>query len=369
MVVSLVGVGVVTQDSLMVLGNVERRLAAITTVDEAKSIRDQAEAIRIYAKKVKAGLKVQNRAASIKLMAERRAGELLAKGGERRGGQKLHDVTSEPRRGRTSVPLPAGVSPIQSHRWQAIATVPEAEILQREVAHTEAEKELTSREIYTLASGKRREANNKRVLSEQVAIKSLALGIHHGDFRVLAPTIIPDNSVQLVFTDPPYDEKSVELFEAAAQEAARVLVPGGSFVAYSGHKHLASAIQACSKHLTYWWLFALVHSGPAALLQKLGVRCQWKPIVWFVKNTRGDVAAIIPDLVQGSGREKDQHEWQQGEAEAATLIERLTKPNDLVVDFMAGGGTIPAAAKRLGRRIVAFESQAANVEKIARRIT
>jgi len=346
------------ENSLLVLGEIERRLATLTTVDDVKKIRDQAEAIRAYAKKVKAGLVVQNRAAAVKIMAERRAGQLLARGGERRGGPKLHRETL----------LPPEVTKIQSHRWQTIAQVPDAEILQREASHTDAGRELTSREIYTKVTAARRELANQQQLSTQAHLEAQAIGIHHGDFRDLAPTVLPDNSVQLVLTDPPYDEAAVPLFEAAAREAARVLRPGGSFIAYTGHKHLAAVLTACGQHLTYWWLFALVHDGPVALLQKLGIRCHWKPIIWFVKGTRGDVAAIIPDLVQGGGREKDQHPWQQAEAEAATLIERLTHPGDLVVDFMAGGGTIPAAAKRLDRRIVAFELQADNVEKITRRI-
>ncbi len=49
------------------------------TVGEAKAIRDQAEAIRVYTKSARKGLAVQNRAAAIKIFAERRAGELLAK--------------------------------------------------------------------------------------------------------------------------------------------------------------------------------------------------------------------------------------------------------------------------------------------------
>ena len=73
-------------NSLMVLNDIQRRLATITTVDEAKKIRDQAEAIRVYAKKVKAGLAVQNRAAAIKILAEGRAGELLANGSLRHQG-------------------------------------------------------------------------------------------------------------------------------------------------------------------------------------------------------------------------------------------------------------------------------------------
>lgn len=104
------------------------------------------------------------------------------------------------------------------------------------------------------------------------------------------------------------------------------------------------------------------------MLQKLGVRCHWKPILWFVKETRGDVSAVIPDVVDGGGREKDRHEWQQGEGEAAVLVERFTKPGDLVVDFCAGSGTVLAAAKKLDRRFVGFETRADCVAQIMERV-
>lgn len=68
----------------------------------------------------------------------------------------------------------------------------------------------------------------------------LASGLHRGDFRELADQIA-DESVELVFTDPPYDADSVGLYEDAARVAARILKPGGSFIAYSGQTQLPVA--------------------------------------------------------------------------------------------------------------------------------
>ena len=66
-------------DKLVVLTEVERRLAEIRTVDEAKHIRDMAEGARVYARSAQLGLEIQNHAAFVKLQAERKAGDLLAK--------------------------------------------------------------------------------------------------------------------------------------------------------------------------------------------------------------------------------------------------------------------------------------------------
>lgn len=191
-------------------------------------------------------------------------------------------------------------------------------------------------------------------------------GIHRGDFRELA-AMIPDNSVELVFTDPPYDEKSVGLYADAARVAARILKPGGSMIAYSGQKHLPAVLSGMSAHLRYWWTCAGIHEGGNQILEKLGIRCGWKPLVWFVKGGRGDVQNILVDTVRGD-REKDAHEWQQAASEARYFIEKLCPAGGLVVDFFLGGGTTKIAADQLERRFIGFEVNAKALEGAAKRI-
>jgi hypothetical protein len=72
-------------------------------LDDIREVIDQAEALRLYFRKATDGLEIQNRAAEIKLRADRRAGELLQeidrahRGGDRRsksraGTLKLADL-------------------------------------------------------------------------------------------------------------------------------------------------------------------------------------------------------------------------------------------------------------------------------------
>ena len=133
-------------NKLDVLTEIECRLAEIETVDEAKAIRDQAEAIRVYAKSARKGLAVQNRAAAIKIFAERRAGELLAKVPrlkERKAGGDGIRSTLE----RIEIPIPT------AHRWQKMAQVPDATVRELEAALTEKGEELTSALIYRQLTG------------------------------------------------------------------------------------------------------------------------------------------------------------------------------------------------------------------------
>lgn len=195
---------------------------------------------------------------------------------------------------------------------------------------------------------------------------ALPAGIHRGDFRELSAGI-DDDSVDLIFTDPPYDGDSVVLYEDAARIAARILKPGASMIAYSGQRYLPDVLAGMSKHLRYWWTIAGVHEGGNQMLQKLGIRCGWKPLVWFVKDTRGDVQNVMFDVVRGD-REKDAHEWQQSQIEAVQLIEKLCAPGGVVVDFCLGGGTTAVACKHLGRRFIGFEVNAQSLERSVERL-
>ena len=85
------------------------------------------------------------------------------------------------------------------------------------------------------------------------------------------------------------------------------------------------------EHLRYWWTVCCLHSGGANLMNEYGIRCGWKAVLWFVKDTRGDKETIVSDVMSG-GREKDHHDWQQAESEAAYWIKQLCPPDGIVCD-------------------------------------
>ena len=209
-----------------------------------------------------------------------------------------------------------------------------------------------------------REAKAKALLD---AITPVPLdGLHIGDFRELAKTI-PDASVDLIFTDPPYDRDSIPLFSDLGALAARILKPGGSLICYCGQIQLPHILPLICAHLRYWWTCACIHSGGANQMREYGIKNQWKPILWFVRESRGDKLTFIDDAVSG-GKEKAAHQWQQAESEAAYFIEKLTIRGALVVDPFTGSGTTCIAAERLGRRWISCEIDKLHAAKAAERI-
>ncbi len=130
---------------LALLDQAGQALAEAQSFEEIKIIRDKAEAVRNYARSASLGLDVQNRAAEVKLRAERQAGKLLAqlalRGGDRRSKShhdrmKLDDL---------------GITANQSKRWQTQARVPES-VFREHIRQTcGAGKELTSAGVMRLA--------------------------------------------------------------------------------------------------------------------------------------------------------------------------------------------------------------------------
>ncbi|MGD1108417.1 MAG: hypothetical protein ABR865_15350 [Terracidiphilus sp.] len=106
----------------------KRALAAASRVDEAKKIRDRAEAVRVYAVQAR-DYDLQNRAATIRLLAERRAGQLLAdmekNPGTRGDGRPRKDGSKKRRYSRDTAKPPTleelNISKVQSSKWQRLA--------------------------------------------------------------------------------------------------------------------------------------------------------------------------------------------------------------------------------------------------------
>ncbi len=104
---------------LAVINDPLHALESATTVSDIKLIRDKAEAVRKYAQNARLGLSVQNKAAELKLRAERKAGKALA-------SMSLHGGDRRSKRHRERLKLAdLGISQSQSRRWQMEASVPD----------------------------------------------------------------------------------------------------------------------------------------------------------------------------------------------------------------------------------------------------
>lgn len=184
-----------------------------------------------------------------------------------------------------------------------------------------------------------------------------------GDARELAKAL-PDASVDLIFTDPPYLRDFLPLYGWLATEAARVLKPGGFVLAYAGNVWKAEIMRyfADVPGLTYFWDFVAMHSGMGAIVWNRRVVARHKSILSFVKG-EGRPRCNVLGVWTGSGADKRYHTWGQDESTARYYIDCFSAVGDIVLDPFCGGGTTPAMARLLDRQYLAFELDPAMAEK------
>jgi hypothetical protein len=168
-----------------------------------------------------------------------------------------------------------------------------------------------------------------------------------GDCREVVADIASD-SVPLILTDPPYGGPSEPLYRWLAEFAARVLIPGGSLICFTGHFCLDRDMRIFSEHLEYWWLLVMLHDQSPRFPSHGAIACH-KPVLWYVKTERRRPRPLIADVLTAK-RAKTMHEWAQGDGGIWPIVDKLTDPGELIVDPFCGTGEWGRIAHEMGRR-------------------
>ena len=324
--------------SALTLSGIASALAKAVDVDHVADLRNKARAIEVYTKQTKDCKEIERNATIIRLRAERRLGELLAK------TVKAGNPKNAP-----GGKLPPGITGKQSAAWQQIAKLPERDF----------EKYLTTRRLSTKSLVK---LAAKRQRSRQTG-PATGCGIITGNMLVLRNRL-EHGRVDLFLSDPPYSD--VDAYENLAELAATKLRDGGLCVAYAANAHLPELLGRMSKHLRYWWTIAAVRQGVHNAVHARSVQSTWRPIVIFAKGK--PQLDYFTDCMRCTDLEKDLHDWQQPQSEAEYLISKFSEPGELVVDPYCGSGTTLAAAKKLGRGFIGCEINASTARGARKRL-
>jgi DNA modification methylase len=177
--------------------------------------------------------------------------------------------------------------------------------------------------------------------------------IYTGNCQELSKAI-PDESIDLIFTDPPYLKEYLPLYGWLAKEAARVLKPGKFLFAYGAGEYVPDILDLMRvEGLTFFWIINLQHNGgyPRVWYKKL--LSGYKPVFVF---TKGKPDCLRWQSTVGSvTADKRFHKWGQGDGLAIQKIELFTKPGDIVFEPFCGGGSTVSACIKTNRKYIAFE--------------
>jgi hypothetical protein len=222
-------------------------------------------------------------------------------------------------------------------------------------------------EINTAYANLQSETRRKQLIALSKRPLPNPVKIVFGDYREVWSEHIEDGTADVVLTDPQYGVKGNKKAGLSDLEELRhrwsdlgdfsnkVLKEGGYLFAYSGQEHSYIAETCLRQHLRYYWTITVSFGSNQTQLFHKKVRNRCKQILIFVKGKGRDHEWFF-DLLQGGGKgDKEAHEWAQPDSEAAYLIGKFTKPDDLVVDPMSGTGTVLKAAVSLRRKAIGFE--------------
>jgi site-specific DNA-methyltransferase (adenine-specific) len=179
-----------------------------------------------------------------------------------------------------------------------------------------------------------------------------------------------DNSIDCIITDPPYVLDWAENIAPFMIIANRILKPGGALIMYLGHARLREffdGLRECELEfgenaLQYYHECALEHTGHLAAMHHVGAMNGFKPILIAMKPPTHQPFGMYNDLIKGSGREKDAHEWQQSSEEILPLVDAFTRPGDTILDPLCGSGSTGAAVLIHARKFVGIDIDGENVK-------
>jgi len=183
-----------------------------------------------------------------------------------------------------------------------------------------------------------------------------------GDAKELAPAI-PDESVDLIFTDPVYDR--IEDYRWLAETAARVLKDDRACLAWYGGPVPFDVQRAMGESLTW----QLNYTVPAKANKLIGYNLfTWTTsCLWFRKG-KGFPIKRIPDTFIDGRKPANGFKWNKNPAVIERWVDAFTKIDAVVVDPFTGHGVVPAVCKMLGRHYLAFEIDPDVAERARERV-
>lgn len=190
-----------------------------------------------------------------------------------------------------------------------------------------------------------------------------------GDARELAKAI-PDESVDLIFTDPVY--QNIDDYRWLAETATRVLKPDRACLTWCGIGYLGDTLDALRNGgLNYRWL--LVTRIVARVKYQrcdVGNNC-WMCLLWMergrAKGKRSSDLITVP-YRESASEIPNKWIWGKPTGSIRKWLPVFSKTGEVVVDFFAGYGTIPVICKILGRNYLAFEIDPARAEPARERV-
>ena len=196
--------------------------------------------------------------------------------------------------------------------------------------------------------------------------------IHLGDCYELIKQI-PDKSIDLIITDPPYTKPTVTSFGRVAvkniadlsiqetymkvikKEIERVLKPSGSLFLFCDDGYYASIYRAYYD----WHQLNLLVWDKGKIGMGKPFRRQHELILYAnrgsIEANKSEGVTHYPTIFRFQVEKDKIHEAQKPIKLIEYLVNGFSNENDIVLDLFSGSGTTAIACKNLKRKFISFE--------------
>ena len=163
---------------------------------------------------------------------------------------------------------------------------------------------------------------------------------------------IPDESVDMVFCDPVY--QNMEDYAWLAEEAQRVLKPTKALLAFCSTTKIRQTQESMDPFLHFNLMIYFVVKAKISFLNAYKSFSWTTPVVVYSKEKLKTRAWYIDTFISTS-RPSGSHKWNKNFAVLRYYIDRFTWPGDVVWDPFTGHGSVPVACVQAGRQFIASE--------------
>lgn len=196
-----------------------------------------------------------------------------------------------------------------------------------------------------------------------------------GDARELAAQI-PDASVDLIFTDPVYQQ--IDDYRWLAETALRVLKPRGRVLAWCSKPKLGRCQLAMEDAgLEYVYTLDYTVQAKTFRMRWYNLFCWTTPCLWlqrpdeatkprrWIPDTYIDtivlddepvsVRAVLPDTFISTAGPSGSYIWNKNLGVLKAWLDVFSAPGETVYDPFTGSGSVPLVCQMLGRNFYASE--------------